>query len=98
MHTRDLGELHGHWLDDADMAHVAALEMLIRANGFDHARPIIVAGDLDGAQIVNGRHRFLAAKSCGLDMVPVVVITHAELDALEAEHGDLDGVEMYLNR
>lgn len=56
----------------ADHPVRAALADSMRAHGYDPDKPLTITAD---GHIVDGRHRFAAAKAAGLDHVPCVVIS-----------------------
>lgn len=100
----------GHTLEAAAADGLAELVASMEANGYDAQRPVIIvcnaytmnkagwqwSGD-DEIEVVQGRHRWLAAGEAGLDEVAAICMTHEEWETLR-EDGDANDVEERLLR
>lgn len=61
---------------------VEQIAAIMRASGYDQSKPIKARRHGDGYQIIEGEHRWRAAKAAGIDTVPVFIIDVDDEEAL----------------
>ena len=66
---------------DTDEAHVNEIAADMKAHGYD-GPPILIANNSTTPYLLDGHHRFTAAKQAGLEQVPALIVDRGELDAL----------------
>lgn len=95
----DITDWGQHSLDDGTVSEdvVGELTVDMRQSGYDDRAPVILAGydDTKGAdlRIVNGRHRVLAARAAGIEVIPAVVLSWPMLEQLERQYPDHEEIE-----
>ncbi|TAE68812.1 MAG: hypothetical protein EAZ85_13830 [Bacteroidetes bacterium] len=61
---------------------IKQLKSLMEQNGFDSSHPLVIRPYATGYQILEGEHRYAAAKSLGYLQIPCVVRTYEDTEAL----------------
>lgn len=61
---------------------IKQLKSLMEQNGFDSSHPLVIRPYLSGYQILEGEHRYAAAKSLGYLQMPCVVRAYEDTEAL----------------
>jgi hypothetical protein len=100
----------GHSMEAAAADGLGELVASMEANGYDAQRPVIIVcnactmdkaawqwGGDDEIEVVQGRHRWLAAGEAGLDEIAAICMTHDEWEMLR-EDGDANDMEGRLLR
>lgn len=95
----------GHSMEAAAADGLGELIASMERSGYDVRRPVIIVtnaytmdkagwqwGGDDEIEVVQGRHRWLAAGEVGLDEIAAICMTHDEWETLR-EDGDANGVE-----
>jgi hypothetical protein len=72
MKVSHLEEKKDNPFNRANSDHVSQIQDAIESGGYDDSQPVIINED---CEVVDGRHRVLAAKAAGLSSIPVVEIT-----------------------
>ena len=72
---------------EVDPAHVAEIAKSMKARGYD-GPPVLAANHTQSPYLLDGHHRFAAAKQVGIKHVPALIVRRDELDKVLAAHFD----------